>query len=64
MKQENEERRTNKQATIPLDEAFLTALSHGLPECAGVALGFDRLLMLADAERDLSKVMAFPLGSG
>lgn len=44
----------------PLDEAFLEALCAGLPPCAGVALGLDRLVMvLADAP-DIQHVVAFP----
>ncbi len=45
---------------VPLDEHFLAALQHGLPDCAGAALGFDRLVMLALGASDLSEVIAFP----
>lgn len=45
----------------PLDERFLAALAHGLPDCAGVALGVDRLLMLRAGMRDIREVLAFPL---
>ena len=31
----------------PVDDDFLAALDHGLPDCSGIALGFDRLVMLA-----------------
>ena len=44
---------------MALDEAFLAALEHGLPECAGVALGFDRLVMLGVGAKALSHVTAF-----
>jgi lysyl-tRNA synthetase class 2 len=45
---------------IPLDEKLLAALEHGLPDCSGVALGFDRLVMLAVGGDALDEVMAFP----
>jgi lysyl-tRNA synthetase class 2 len=43
----------------PLDEAFLAALAHGLPECAGVALGVDRLLMAMLGTDRIADVLAF-----
>ena len=46
----------------PLDEHLLAALAHGLPDCAGVALGFDRLVMAAFRLPSLEAAMAFPAG--
>jgi lysyl-tRNA synthetase class 2 len=48
------------QARNPLDENLLEALSNGLPDCAGVALGFDRLVMAAWRLPSLDAAMAFP----
>ena len=47
---------------MPLDEALLRALEEtgGLPFCSGVALGVDRLVMLATGESDIRRVNAFP----
>ena len=44
----------------PVDERFLAALEHGLPACAGVALGVDRLAMLAAGTDSIQDVIAFP----
>ena len=46
------------------DEAFLAALAAGLPDCCGVAVGFDRVLMLALGCRRLDEVVSFPLAPG
>ena len=43
----------------PLDEAFLDALGHGLPDCAGVAVGVDRLVALALGADDVAGALAF-----
>jgi elongation factor P--(R)-beta-lysine ligase len=47
--------------TYPIDEDFLAALEHGLPDCAGIALGFDRLVMLAAGANDIEDVLWAPV---
>jgi lysyl-tRNA synthetase class 2 len=54
------ERRARGLPEVPLDERFLAALESGMPECAGVALGLDRLVMLALGAERLGDVWAFP----
>lgn len=46
---------------VPLDRRFLRALQCGLPASAGVALGIDRLLMVAAGVNAIEDVMAFPI---
>lgn len=44
----------------PLDEDFLAALEHGMPPTAGIALGFDRLAMLASGADRIDQVLWLP----
>lgn len=46
-------------ADVPMDTRLLQALEAGLPDCAGVALGVDRLLMALSGEDDIRRVLAF-----
>ena len=54
------ERRRRGARTRPLDEELMQCLEAGLPECAGVAVGFDRLLMIASGVDDIRQVQHFP----
>lgn len=44
---------------VPMDQHLLAALAAGLPDCAGVALGIDRLVMLATQATDIKQVISF-----
>ena len=46
-------------APVPLDEPLLAALGAGLPDCSGVALGLERLLMALSGIDDIDRVLAF-----
>jgi lysyl-tRNA synthetase class 2 len=53
-------RRARGQPAMTMDQSFLAALAAGLPPCAGVALGFDRVVMVAVGARHIDEVVAFP----
>lgn len=57
---DNARRRERGLAEVPLDENLLAALEKGLPDCAGVALGIERLLMAMLDTDDIRDVLAFP----
>ncbi|HKE43764.1 MAG TPA: EF-P lysine aminoacylase EpmA [Steroidobacteraceae bacterium] len=54
-------RRARAMQSPPIDERLLQALSFGLPDCSGVALGFDRVVMLAAGAEKIEQVLAFPI---
>jgi lysyl-tRNA synthetase class 2 len=56
---DNARRRVRGMPELPLDEALLAALEAGMPDCAGVALGVDRLLMVALEAESIDQVLAF-----
>lgn len=58
---DQQQREAKGKAILPVDQHLVDALSSGMPESAGVALGFDRLLMLALGASHIDEVLAFPL---
>jgi len=64
--QENRFRSENKKRDLlgltvnAVDPRLLAALAHGLPECSGVAVGLDRLLMVMNHEKELADVLIYP----
>ena len=52
-------RQQSGQPVRPRDERLLAALAHGLPVCAGVAVGFDRLVMINAMADDIRRVQTF-----
>ena len=53
-------RRGMNKPLPPIDEHFLAALESGMPACSGVALGLDRLFMLAMNKKEIKDVILFP----
>jgi lysyl-tRNA synthetase class 2 len=56
---DQEDRARRSKPVYPIDERFLAALEHGLPACAGNAIGFDRVVALLCGTRSIASVMAF-----
>ena len=52
-------RRDEERHTPPIDEPFLAALAHGLPGCAGVAIGIDRLVAVTKGLQSLYDATSF-----
>jgi elongation factor P--(R)-beta-lysine ligase len=58
------ERRRRGQPDRDPDLRFIASLAAGLPACAGVALGFDRVVMVATGAASIDEVIAFPVERG
>lgn len=56
---DNQQRKEQGKPEVQIDKSLLAAMEHGLPECSGVAIGFDRLLMLAMDKPTISEVQSF-----
>lgn len=57
---EREHRARMNKPIYPLDHRFLSALEEGMPSCAGIAMGMDRLVMLLIGASSIDEVTAFP----
>ncbi len=57
----NQQRQADGKPMLPEESRLLAAMDYGLPSCTGVALGFDRLVMVALGANSLSEVVAFPI---
>lgn len=55
------ERREAGLPTVTKDRRFLAALTSGLPDCSGVAIGLDRLLMIVAGAETIDDILAFPV---
>lgn len=61
-KQDQQSRQQQGLPDLPKPHNLISALQNGFPECAGVALGMDRLLMLMLNQQNLSDILSFPVG--
>lgn len=59
LNESNQQRRKLGKRELPIDENFLQSLSKGIPDCCGVAVGFDRLMMLRHRASHIREVIPF-----
>ena len=57
----NEQRLVDGNDALPEESRLLDAMDSGLPDCSGVALGIDRLMMIAAGTESIRDVIAFPM---
>lgn len=56
---DNQQRQRQNKDLMPIDQSLLAAMQAGLPQCAGVALGIDRLCMALFKQKDMASVQSF-----
>jgi elongation factor P--(R)-beta-lysine ligase len=54
-------RQTSQRPSVSKDERFMAALEAGLPDCSGIAIGLDRILMLLSNSATIDEVLAFSI---
>lgn len=59
-RENNRLRAADGKPPLPEESRLLAAMDHGLPDCAGAALGFDRVVMLAAGKQTIAEVLTFP----
>lgn len=59
LEEANQGRLSFGKSPLPIDQSFLESLEKGLPSCCGVAVGFDRLMMLRHQANSLAEVIPF-----
>ena len=57
----NAQRTADGKPTLPQRSRLIDAMRSGMPASTGVALGFDRVVMLGAGAKSLRQVMAFPI---
>jgi elongation factor P--(R)-beta-lysine ligase len=55
-------RQSRGQAEVLKDQRLISAMKSGLPDCSGMAIGLDRLLMVLSGSSHINEVLAFPVG--
>lgn len=61
---DSDDRQALGKTATPSDELLLAALEHGMPQCAGVAVGFERLQMICEKTDHISNVVTFANRNG
>lgn len=57
---DNQKIRKKHNTIVPtIDSRFIDALTHGLPDCSGVAIGIDRLMMMFCNSHNIKEIMSF-----